>query len=475
MRKLKNLIGLVLPVALLTACEVGPDYERPDIDMPTLSKEDIKEFTADKWWNVFHDSVLDALEDAAIKNNADLKQAIANIDIAKAEAGIAFADLLPSVNLKGSGEKDFSSKRGKFAKLAPSRHSLDYTSSVVASYELDFFGKYRRANEAARAMLLSTRAAKESVLLTVTSETAKAYFLLRALDAQLAIARRTLKTRQETYNIYKSRLKNGYCTEFDYLRIEAEMASVESTVSSLAASQEKAENALSVLIGCSPREMVKRKTAKSQAINELKIPVNIPNGIPSDILVRRPDILQAEGALIAANAKIGVARTRYFPSISLTGMYGFESQSLGQLFRTGSDMWSFNGGISLPIFMGGKISSENEKAEASYRKMLAAYEKSIQVAFKDTLDALVSNRHCREIVRSTTRQVNALKKGYSIARKQKEAGLIGLIDLLDVERGLLSAEMELVKALQNQLNATVDLCKALGGGWTIESLNKNRK
>ena len=475
MRKLKNFIGLVLPVALLTACEVGPDYERPDIDMPKLSKQDIKEFTADKWWNIFHDPVLNALEEAAIKNNADLKQAIANVDIAKAEAGIAFADLLPSVGLKGAGQKDFASKRSKFAKLSPSRRSLDYTSSAVASYELDFFGKYRRANEAARAMLLSTRAAKESVLLTVTSETAKAYFLLRALDAQLAIARRTLKTRQETYNVYKSRLKNGYCTEFDYLRIEAEMSSVESAVSNLAAAQEKAENALSVLIGCSPREMVKRRTAKSQAISELKIPVNIPNGIPSDILVRRPDILQAEGALIAANAKIGVARAAYFPSISLTGTYGFESQSLGKLFRTGSDMWSFNGGVSLPIFTGGRISSANEEAEASYRKMLAAYEKSIQVAFKDTLDALVANRRSREIVRSTTRQVNALKKGYSIARKQKEAGLIGLIDLLDVERGLLSAEMELVTALQNQLNATVDLCKALGGGWTIDSLNKNRK
>ncbi|MCR5225290.1 MAG: efflux transporter outer membrane subunit [Alphaproteobacteria bacterium] len=475
MRKLQKFVGLMLPITLLTACEVGPDYERPDIDMPKLSKQDIKEFTTAKWWNVFHDPVLNALEDAAIKNNADLKQAIANVDIAKAEAGIAFGDLLPSVGLQGAGQKDFASRRGKFAGLAPSRHSLDYTSSATASYELDFFGKYRRANEAARAMLLSTRAAKESVLLTVTSETAKAYFLLKALDAQLAIARRTLKTRQETYNVYKSRLKNGYCTEFDYLRIEAEMSSVESAVSTLAAAQEKAENALSVLIGCSPREMVSRKTAKSDAINELRIPVNIPQGIPSDILARRPDVLQAEGMLIAANAKIGVARAAYFPSISLTGAYGFESQSLGQLFRTGSDMWSFGGGISLPIFAGGKISAAEDSANAGYRKMLAAYEKSIQMAFKDTLDALVSNRHCREIVRSTTRQVNALKKGYSIARKQKEAGLIGLIDLLDVERGLLSAEMELVTALQNQLNATVDLCKALGGGWTIDSLNENRK
>lgn len=475
MRKFVKLTVSILPVFLLVACEVGPDYKRPKITMPVLKAEDIKEFTSEQWWSVFDDSVLDKLEKTAIKNNADLKQAIANVDIAKAEAGIAFSDLLPSVGVQGSGNKSFSSTRGKYAKLSKSRHSLGYNSAASASYELDFFGKYRRANEAARATLLATRAAKESVLLAVTSQTAKTYFLVRALDAQLAIAKRTLKTRQETYNVYKSRLRNGYCTEFDYLRIEAEMQSVKSKVSSLEASLKKAEHALSVLIGCNPRGIVTRKTDKGQAIGKLRIPVNIPKGIPSDILARRPDVLQAEGALIAANAKIGVARAAYFPSISLTGAFGFESQSLGQLFRTGSDTWNFGGAVSLPIFMGGKISSLNDEAKANYRKMLAAYEKAVQEAFRDTLDALVSNRHTREIVISTTRQVNALKKGYSIAKKQKEAGLIGLIDLLDVERGLLAAEMELVSARQNQLNAAVDLCKALGGGWNINKLNSGRK
>lgn len=475
MRKLVRLTFSMLPAVLLAACEVGPDYERPKVVMPVLQAEDIREFTSEQWWSVFHDSVLDQLEKSAVANNADLKQAIANVDIAKAEAGIAFADLLPSVGIQGSGSKSFGSTRGKYAKLSPTRHSLGYNSSAAASYELDFFGKYRRANEAARATLLASRAAKESVLLAVTSQTAKAYFLVRALDAQLAIAKRTLKTRQETYKVYKSRLRNGYCTEFDYLRIKAEMESVQSKVSSLESSVKKAEHALSVLIGCNPRSIVVRKTNKGQALGKLNIPVNIPKGIPSDILARRPDVLQAEGALIAANANIGLARAAYFPSISLTSAFGFESQSLGKLFRTGSDMWNFGGSISSPIFMGGRISSLNDKAKANYRRMLAAYEKAIQEAFRDTLDALVANRHTREIVVSTTRQVNALKKGYSIAQKQKDAGLIGLIDLLDVERGLLAAEMELVTARQNQLNATVDLCKALGGGWNVEKLNRNRK
>jgi multidrug efflux system outer membrane protein len=374
--------------------------------------------------------------------------------------------------MKGEGGKSYVSARGKsYAPgLSSKRGAIDYMSTATASYELDFFGKYRRANEAARAILLSTRAAKETVLLMVTADVAKAYFLLRSLDAKLVIAKRTLKTRQESHQVYKSRFLNGYCTELDYLRIESDMLSVNTTVINLEYELARAETYLSVLIGSSPREMINRATAKDKAIEKLKIPSHVPTGIPSDILARRPDILQAEAYLIAANAKIGEARAAHFPSISLTGILGFESRSLSSLFDTGSNMWSFGGGINLPVFSGGKISSMEDVAKANYRKMLIAYEKSIQTAFKETLDALVSNRKNREIVISRTRQVDALKRSYRIALKQKESGLIGLLDLLDVERGLLSAEMDLVGALQNQLNATVDLCKALGGGWKISTI-----
>jgi multidrug efflux system outer membrane protein len=370
----------------------------------------------------------------------------------------------------GQGSKTYASKTGKTAaavKTAKRRDSRDYLGGLNASYEVDFFGKYRRAGEASKANLLSAKANKEVVILAVTSEVAKTYFLLRALDAKLAIANRTLKARQEACAVYKSRFRNGYCTELDYLRVDAEMSSVKTTVLDLESSLAKVENALSVLIGANPREMIARKTAKDQAIEKLRIPAVVPQGIPSDILARRPDVLQAEGQLIAANALIGKARAAYFPSISLTGMFGFESVSLTNLFNGNSESWSFDGGFSLPIFSGGKIVAMNRIAEANYRKMLADYEKSIQIAFKETLDALISNRKSREIVVSRTRQVNSLKKSYYIAKKQKEAGLIGLLDLLDVERGLLSAEMELAGALQNQLNAVVDLCKALGGGWRV--------
>ncbi|MDR3187024.1 MAG: efflux transporter outer membrane subunit [Holosporaceae bacterium] len=473
MRSFRSLTSLTLSMLLLNACEVGPDYKRPKIDMPDLdTKEEISQFVSEKWWDVFQDATLSHLEELALKRNADLRQAIANIDEARAAAGIASSDLLPTLGMKGDGGKNYASARGKsyVPGLSSKRSAIDYTSAATVCYELDFFGKYRRANEAARAVLLSTRAARETVLLTVTADVAKSYFLLRSLDAKLAIARRTLKTRQESHQVYKSRFLNGYCTELDYLRIESDMLSVNTTVINLECELAKAETSMSVLIGSSPREMISRATAKDKAIERLQIPSSVPTGIPSDILARRPDILRAEAQLIAANAKIGEARAAHFPSISLTGIFGFESNSLASLFDTGSNMWNFGGAVNLPIFSGGKISSQEGVAKANYRKMLIAYEKSIQTAFKETLDALVSNRKNREIVVSRTRQVDALKRSYHIALKQKESGLIGLLDLLDVERGLLSAEMDLVGALQNQLGATVDLCKALGGGWKMPTI-----
>ena len=459
---------LTISTVVLAGCEVGPDYEPPKLDMPKLSdREDMSIFKNQQWWNVFNIQTLNKLEERALKHNADLKIAIANIDTAKAETEISGSGVWPQIIASGEGGKAYISAKGKnyMPGLTTKRNSTLYLGAVGMSYEFDFFGKYRRAGEAAQAQLLSTQAAKDVVFLSITSQVAKNYFLIRALDAKLAIARRTLNTRQQTYNVYKSRFRNGYCTELDYLRIESEMASVKTTVLSLEEALAKAETSMSVLLGCSPRLFMDRKTSPDQAIERLKIPSRIPQGIPSDILNRRPDLLQAEGMLIAANAKIGEAKAAFFPSISLTSAMGVESKTLGKLFSPGSDTWNFSSGISLPIFTGGMLSAMSDAAQANYRAALASYDKTVQVAFKETLDALVSNRKSREIVKSRTRQVNALKRSYNIAKKQKEAGLIGLIDLLDVERGLLACEMELTTALQNQLNAVVDLCKALGGGW----------
>jgi multidrug efflux system outer membrane protein len=381
--------------------------------------------------------------------------------------------MLPTIGEKFTHDNSRLSMNSANSFGAISRKSVNnYISTTGMSYEIDFFGKYRRADEAARANLLSSKAAKETVVLAITAEVAKTYFALRALDAKLAIARRTLKTRQESCGMYRSRFNHGYCTELDYLRIVADAESVKATVLDLESAAERAENALGVLIGASPRNIVSRRIDRGSSIESLRVPSNIPQGLPSDLVFRRPDVAQAEGQLIAANAKIGEAIAAHFPSISLTGYYGFESKSLTNLFDHGSDMWALSSGISFPIFSGGRIYANQKMAEARYRRMLAAYEKSIQMAFRETLDALIVIRKNKSIVISRTAQVNALKKSYSLATVQKESGLIGLLDLLDVERGLLAAEMDLVGALQNQLNSVVDFCKALGGGWNYEKLRR---
>lgn len=463
-------IGL-FPV-LLSGCSVGPDYKRPKLDLPMISQTradaEVEKFLSEKWWGMFNDSTLNKLEEIAIKKNSDIKQAMAAIEEARAAAGVSNADYLPSIGLNGSGKNVGPSKKT----TGSNENVTTYNVNVGISYEIDFWGKYRRANEAARANLMASHAAKEAVLLTITSEVAKTYFMIRALDAKLAIAKRTLKTREESYKVYKSRFENGYCTELDYLRISSEMESVKSTVLNLEAASERAENALSALIGVSPNVMMTRKTSRISSLEKLRVPSNIPNGLPSNLIERRPDVAQAEGQLIAANAIIGQTIADNFPSFSLTGMFGFESKALRTLFRNGTETHLYGLNLSLPVFTAGKISSMGNMARAKYKQMLAIYEKTVSTAFKETLDALVTNRKNHDIVISRTRQTNSLKRSYEIAKIQKESGLIGLIDLLDVERGLLAAEMDLVEALEKQLDAVVDLCKALGGGWKYKCVNK---
>lgn len=465
MLKLKGSEFLPLSFLMLIACQVGPQYKTPTVDVSQLDqKNNISQWIKSDWWLIFNNSVLNQLEEKAIKNNHDLKQAIENINIAVAQMDSVFGDLLPSVALGADASKDRVSKTG-VSGGSSSRIIRDYDTKLQTSYELDLFGKYRSATDAARGTLLATTAAKQVVLLSVTSQVAKTYFLIRALEAKLQIAQRTLDTRQETYTVYEKQLRNGYCTQLDYLRVKSELYSVKTTVLNLKKALSIAETSLSVLIGCSPREMYGWKLPKMRAVDRLKSSVEIPAGIPSDILARRPDVLVAEGQLMSANAKIGEAMAAHFPSITLTGAFGFETKSLENLFTPASDMLHLGAGLTFPIFAGGKIRAMTKAAKAGYRKQLSEYQKTVQVAFKETLDALSGYHIDSKIVESRTKQVDVLRRSYNIATKQKNIGMIGLTDLLDVERGLLASEIDLVEAQYNKLSAIVDVCKAFGGGW----------
>lgn len=444
-------------VLLLGACTLGPDYKRPEQDLPAgKNTADLGVFTQTDWWRMFEDPVLDKLEDDALAYNQDLKAAVARVDQARAEAGIARADQLPSISAGGaSGRGGTSAGSGE----------VESQANLSASFELDLWGKYRRLSEAAQAKLLASQDARDTVKLTLTADVANQYFTMRMLDQQIQIAQETLKAREENVRIYKSRFEHGVVNESDLRRVEANVSSVEAEERSLKLQLRQTETALAVLVGRTPRQMAQEQAPRGKRLDEFTLVPQVPADLPSDLLERRPDVHQAEENLIAANANIGAARAAYFPSISLTAAAGYASTALKDLFSGPSGVWNLAAGLAAPIFEGGKIHAENEKAEAVYQEQLAVYQKTVQTAFKEALDALSANEATRGIFDSYQAQTNSMRRSYEITQKQEKAGLIGVTDLLSVEENLLAAEMNLSTARRNELSAVVNLAKALGGGW----------
>ena len=450
-------INLFLIIIALCGCMMGPNYKQPDIALPSGGADkQVSAFTANNWWGVFDDSVLDALEQQALAYNQDLRAAMARVDEARADVNIARADQMPSLSA--------SIQSGRQGNNVGSGQSTSQA-EVSASFELDLWGKYRRLSQAARAKLLASEAARDTVRLTLTADVANQYFALRMLDRQLEILQRTLQAREENIRIYEARYKAGYCTEVDLRRVQAAKDSVQAQMQQLSLQREQTETALSVLLGQSPREMIAQSIPRGKTLRELNLVPDVPVDLPSDLLKRRPDVQTAEEQLIAANADIGAARAAYFPSISLTGAAGFASGALTSLFTGGAGVWNIAGEALAPIFEGGKIRAQNKKAEAAYREQLANYTKTVETAFKEAYDALTANRINRDIFDSYLAQTQEMQRSYELTKKQEDAGLIGVTDLLDVEENLLSAEMNLSTARKNELSAVVNLCKALGGGW----------
>ncbi len=463
-----KLIHLVTACAVLTTgCTLGPNYKRPEADLPTgAAAENYNVFTQQNWWTMFEDDVLNQLEDTALKYNWDLKAAVARVDQARAEVTVAGANQLPSISATGNTGR---------AGDAQGSGQVQSRTGLTASFELDLWGKYRRMKESARAKLLATEAARDTVRLTLTADVAKQYFTMLMLDNQIEIAQQTVEARQENIRIYQSRYEAGYATEVDLRRVQANMQSVKAEEDNLRLQLSKTETALAVLLGKSPREIMEENIARGKHLNELTLVPDVPADLPSDLLERRPDVMTAEQNLIAANANIGVARASYFPDISLTAAAGYASSALTSLFGGNSGVWSLGAGLTAPIFEGGKIKAQNQQAEAKYREVLADYQKTLQLAFKEALDALNSNQMYRQIYDSYLAQTNDMRRSYELTKKQEDAGLIGVTDLLSVEETLLSSEMNLSTARKNELDAVVDLAKALGGGWTSQDIREAEK
>lgn len=459
---------------LLAGCTLGPDYKRPALELPAEAADQPGPlFTAERWWEVFRDPALDRLEEAALEHNNNLAQAMARVEAAAAAAGVAFADRLPSVGLKSRDGKRQMTEGEALTHHYASRTQESYAETAFLSFEVDLWGKYRRLDEAARAELLATKAARDTIRLSVTSETALEYFRLRTLEEQRRIVSGMLQAYERTCTVYEIRYRLGQSPETTLRRFAAERDKTQAQLYELEDRLVRCEGALAVLVGFSPARIIEDADAfrEGRSLNELAPPPDVPSGIPSDLLQRRPDVYAAEAKLQAANARIGAARADFFPSFSLTAEGGFSSTHLDRVFMDPSRIWSLVGGLTQPLFEGGRLSAKERLAEARYDEARAAYMLSVQNAFRETRDALAGNRISRNALAAGTERVKELARSNEIMEKQYDAGLSSVMDLLDVRRQLLAARQEQAEARRLQLAAVVQLCKALGGGWTERAVS----
>lgn len=444
-------------------CALGPDYTRPSVEVPSRFRFAAPPAAVDapmptlaavpQWWRGFGDPQLDALVQEALVANHDLRIATARVDEFAARVAAVHAQGLPQVGYgAGAGRR----------KAGASGISGDYSVLLSASWELDLWGRIRREDEAARANLLATEQARLGVALTLVSAVVSGYVTLLDLDRQLEIAEATRQGRQRNVEVFQLRLDGGVVSDFEMMQVSAEYESAAGAIPELQQAIARQEHALSVLLGRNPGPV-----PRGRRLQDLAAPP-VPSGLPSALIARRPDILQSEQALVAANAQIGVARTFYFPSLSLTGAGGRGSSELDDLFRGPARSWSFAGQLLGPIFAGGAIDAANRQAEARREQALAAYRQAIQAAFRDVDDALVAIQATRTLVASLERRVAALQRAVELSRDRYDNGYADYLDVLDSERSLFSAQLALSGARGDGYRALVDLYRALGGDWVAQ-------
>ena len=458
-----NSLALAL-VALLSGCTVGPDYQRPNTGVPGQYTETDAAATAQtvnrEWWKLFRDPVLDDLVAQALMGNADLRQAAARVEEADAVLRQTGAALFPEFDVGASDVRSRSSTTNAVplpASVPAVQDKMRLT--VGTSFELDFWGKLRRASESARASALASRYGRDTLALTLAGLVTQSYTALRGLDAQVKVSTETLASRDSALSIAQTRLNNGLASALDLRQVEGARAAAAAQVADLVQQRALAEHQLALLTG--------RMDLKLPAgdLDKLPVPPLPPAGLPSSLLEARPDVRQAEAQLVAANARIGVAKAALFPSISLTGLLGGESAQLAGLLSAPSRIWTAGFGLNLPIFDAGRIEAQVDQATAQQKQALAAYQKAIQNAFKDVNDALVNLRQSAEKETELDAQVKAAARALKLADARYQAGYSPYLEVLDSQRTLNDATLSLLRNRQARLAATADLFRALGGGW----------
>ncbi len=453
----------------LAGCSFAPEYQRPSMEMPAEWTVSQSQTLQEKWWERFGDATLNALVEEALAGNRNIAQAMARIDQAQAGFGIARDALLPTPAASGEGARYMArDAMSPIAMRQGGKNTHTFSGILAASWTLDFWGKYWNAAESAREKLVATEAGKDNVMLSVAAGTVEAYFWLSAYTWQEGIAASVLKNREESLRIYKNRFDNGQISDLDLLSIRANVEIARNALASARMAKNAAETSLAVLLGRSPAAIMTEGMLKapSSLMTSLKRTPALPSGIPSDLLDRRPDIRQAEANLRATNYDIGSARAAYFPSFSLTGLLGSASVELNELLRARNSYTALTGGVTLPLNFW-TIKRGVDAAEASKKAAVAAYEFTVQSAFKNVRDALVNQREMANAVNALSRQVEFLTKAVSHARSRYDNGFASYLEMLTTESNLFSAQQALAAAHAQHLASIAEVCLALGGGWKI--------
>ena len=466
MAEIANRLSLLVVACVLTACAVGPNFESPR----SVAAKDWKEANAEnkgaiqlqqKWWELFGDNKLNELEEEALKGNFQLQAAAARVRQARAIARVSDADLLPTVNFDPDAQRN---RQSGNRPAQPGATVSSYTANrfrvpIDMAYEIDFWGKMRRASESAVARTQAAQYGYQTIALTLGGDLAQNYFTLRSLDAERDILRNTITLRKKGLELARSRYRGGIASELDVTRGEAEVAATEAELIGIGKRRAELENAIAVLVGKAPSEF---------KLAELSINASVPKipiGLTSELLQRRPDVAEAERLLAARNAEIGVAKAAFFPTIRLIGQAGFESADLTDILRSASRIWTAGIGVVLPIFEGGRNKANLERAKAAFDENLAQYQGRVLVAFQEVESALAGLRILAEQSDAQARAVVSAQKSAQISTSRYKAGLVTYLEVVDTERTTLANQRLIAQLAGQRMVSSVALIKALGGGW----------
>lgn len=465
LRRFRVIAFWPLLVAIVGGCALGPDYRRPPVQSPALFRGqetpgERASFADLPWWQIFSDSTLVELVNSALTNNYDLRIAVSRIEQARAVSTQVRSELFPQLEYDANLSRDKSSTVGRSSSRGAISNS--FRGLLNASWEIDLWGRIRRSDEAARALILASEEARRGVMLTLVSDIAQAYFELLELDLRQDIAKRTMESFNQSFNLFRRRFEGGIASVLESNRAEASLASAAADVPELERAIVAKENQISVLTGRPPAPI-----ARAALLIKQLPAVEVPAGLPSALLERRPDIREAEALLVSANARIGVAKAQFFPSLSLTTFFGRVSPELSALTSGKANAWSLAAGLVGPIFQGGRLTGQYDQAVAEWEIARLRYEQTALKALQEVSDALTARQRLAEVRTQQERAVRASGDAVRLATQRYTSGMSSYLEVLEAQRQLFPAENNLAQTQLSQLLALVDLYRALGGGWNL--------